>query len=299
VAANSGRARSRRREWDAASFNPAERGAQLRVGAPDSVTTISPVFPVADDSGKKAGRGGLPVRALRWLALLVVLAVALPLLAYAISSQNEGRPTATVRIHLLSGTTDPFAFPTAPAATVLNAEAVLTRSTKVLEGACRRFPQPPPNASALKACGAALGKDVFVSTESTTGYLRLQVRGSSRQVASTHAEAMTASLLATSAAYAQDKLVAAFARVRLAASSQARNSALSALVRVTRGLVLQTDIRTATAVSGSPLVPTLVAAVLALLAAIALTRPWRGAKPTMDEQESQLTDRELTEALPR
>jgi len=228
----------------------------------------------------------------------VVLVVTLPLLAYAISSQNEGRPTATVRVHILSGTTDPFAFPTPPAARVLHAEAVLTRSTEVLEGACRRFPQPPPDASSLKVCGAALGKDVFVSTEPAAGYLRLQVRGSSRQVASTHAEAITASLLATSAAYAQDKLSAAFARVGLAATRQARHRAVSALARLTLGLVLQTEIRTATTVSGSPVVLTLIAAVLALLAAIALTRPWRGAKPTMREHDSQLTDRELTEALP-
>lgn len=295
---NGGRSRSRRRGWDAASFKPPQRRAQLSAGARDSVTTISPVFPGAYDSGEKAGRRRLAVRALGWLALLVVLVVGLPLVAYAISSQNEGRPTATVRIHILSGTLDPFAFPTPPPAKVLRAEATLARSTKVLAGACRRFPQPPPDAPRLFICAAALGRNVSVSTEPAIGYLRLQVRGSSRQVASTDAEAMTASLLATSAAYAQDKLASAFALVRLAATRQARNRAVSALVGLTRGLVLQTEIRTATTVTGSPLVPTLVAAVLALLAAIALTRSWRSAKPTMGEHESQLTDHELTEALP-
>ena len=108
---------------------------------------------------------------------------------------------------------------------------------------------------------------------------------------------MTASL-ATSAAYAQDKLASAFALVHLAATPHARSRAIATLARLTRGLVLQTEIRTATAVTGSPLVPTLVAAVLALLAAIALTRPWRGAKPTVPEHDSQLTDREFTVALP-
>jgi hypothetical protein len=165
------------------------------------------VIPVTD-SGSGEAAGGVPVRRWRLLPLLAFFAVLvlIPVLTYAVSSLTEARPTATVSIRILRGTTDPFVFPTAAGADVVNAEAALARSPVVLAGACRLFPQPPHNAIQLKACAAALGRRTFVSTETTSGSLEVRVRSSSRQIAVTDANAMTRSILATFAADAAGQL---------------------------------------------------------------------------------------------
>jgi hypothetical protein len=257
------------------------------------------VIPLTD-SGSGEAAGGLPVRRRRLLALLALLAVLvlIPVLTYAVSSLTQARPTATVSIRILRGTTDPFVFPTAPGADVVNAEAALARSTEVLAGACRVFPQPPPDAIHLKACAAALGRRTFVSTEPASGSLEVRVRASSRQIAVTDANAMTRSLLATSAGYAAGQLSQATSRFRTAVGARARNTAASALVSLTRGLALQTAIRSATTANGSPLILTLVAAALALLISIALTRPRLPVAGTRGQQENEPGESEGQAALP-
>lgn len=257
------------------------------------------MIPVTDSaSGEVAG--GLPVRRRRLLALVALVAalVLIPVLTYAVSSLTEGRPTATVSIRILTGTTDPFVFPTAPGADVVNAEAALARSTEVLSGACRVFPQPPPDPIHLKACAAALGRRTFVSTEPASGSLEVRVRASTRQIAVTDANAMTRSILATSAAYAAGQLSLATRRFRAAVGARSRNTAASALVNLTKGLGLQTAIRSATTANGSPLILTLVAVGLALLISIALTRPRPRVAGARRQRESEPDESERQAALP-
>jgi hypothetical protein len=222
-----------------------------------------------------------PLRRFWWISLLVLL----PVLTFGISSLLDGRPEAKVDLRFSAGTTEPFVYPKPTSASSLDQRARLAHSEVVLAGACRRFPTPPPNAPRLAVCAAQLGSEVSVTTDPSGGSLQLTVRGTSPQIAATHATDVAASLLATFASYALGNLTDTIKALSSARGARARSAAASKLALLASTSLPQTEIRSSISAGPSPLLPTLVAGACAVLMTLALARGGRYRAPPESDPE--------------